>query len=603
MLAARADTLTQLLRERVRQSATAPSYHIKQAGSWSPVTWSTFASEVDRVAAGLLEDGFAHGDTAAILGGCNPSWVIADLAAMVAGGTVVGVYETLTLEQIQYILEDAGASVIFVQGAAQRDRIRPLLDRVPTLRRVIAWDCDGDDSLQALCGRGRAHLEAEPDTLKAREALVRPEDIAIVIYTSGTTGNPKGVPLSHGLIIGWLRTTQGLLQDRLQPEDCTLSFLPMAHVAEHVAGLFGRMNMGLQTYYATSYDTLIDELAEVRPTYFGAVPRIFEKMHGRIRERVAAASPRRQAIFRWAERLAHRRARSQQGGPPLTWPERVQIRVADRLVFRRLRAVFGGRVKYFITGSAPMDLHILEFFAGVGMVILEVYGLSESCAIAFANTVQENRIGTVGKAIPGLDYKLAEDGEILLRGPSIFQGYRGLPDATAAAFDDQGYFRTGDIGVLDDDGFLRITDRKKNLIKTAGGKYVVPARIEALLKEEPSISQIYVHGDRRPFVVALITLDERERPRLAAELGCAEADITRHPTMVARIDAAVARANERLAPFEQIKRYALLEDDFSIDAGTVTPTLKLKRRAIAERFAEQIEGLYVAATREHARGG
>jgi long-chain acyl-CoA synthetase len=435
-----------------------------------------------------------------------------------------------------------------------------------------------------------------------RESASAPSDRALVIYTSGTTGHPKGVPLSHGLIVSWLRATQGLTLERLQPEDCTLSFLPMAHVAEHVAGLFGRMNMGLPTYYATNYDALLDELAEVRPTYFGAVPRIFEKMHGRIRERVAAASPRRQAIFGWAERLAHRRARAQAGGPPLTLSERAQIRVADRLVYRRIRGVFGGRVKYFLTGSAPMDLHILEFFAGVGMAILEVYGLSESCAIAFANTVEDRRIGTVGKAIPGVDFKLAEDGEILLRGPSIFAGYLGRPDATAEAFDDDGYFRTGDIGVLDRDGYLSITDRKKNLIKTAGGKYVVPARLEALLKEEPAISQVYVHGDRRPFVVALITLDDRERPRLGTELSCDPGTVHAHPEISTRINAAVARANQRLAPFEQIKRFSLLSTDFSIESGTVTPTLKLKRKAIATVFADDIDRLYEEAARAHKKG-
>ena len=602
MLASQVETLTQLLRRRIQVSGDHPSYSVKRHGEWIPVTWSQFGDRVDHLAAALVDGGFANGDTAAILGGCNPGWVLSDLATMVAGGTVVGVYETLQVDQVQFILEDAGASVLFVEGADQLARVLPLLKTVDSLVQIIAWGCEAEHTHGTQEAHGKSLLANNPHLLAAREASVMPDDIAIVVYTSGTTGHPKGVPLPHGMIVRWLRSTGGLMSDRIQPDDCTLSFLPMAHVAEHVPGLFGRMNIGLQTHYATGYDTLLDELTEVRPTYFGAVPRIFEKMHGRIRERVASSNPRRQAIFRWAEGLAHLKSQSRNGGRVLTLWERAQFRLADRLVFNKLRAVFGGRVKYFITGSAPIDIQILEFFDGVGMVILEVYGLSESCAIAFANTVEDHRIGTVGKVVPGVEYKLASDGEILLRGETIFTGYRGLPEANAEAFDDEGYFRTGDIGEVDSDGFLRITDRKKNLIKTAGGKYVVPARLEALLKEEPSISQVYVHGDRRPFVVALITVDDRELPRLAAELSCTESEVSSHPEIHRRVAEQVARANQRLAPFEQIKRFEILPEDFSIAAGTVTPTLKIKRKAVVGQYADLIDSMYEAASRAHRKG-
>jgi len=602
MLATQVETLTQLLRKRIQVSADVPSYSIKRSGNWIPVTWREFGGRVDAVAAALIDGGFGHGDTVAIMGGCNPNWVLADLAAMVGGGTVVGVYETLRVDQVEFILRDSAASVLFVEGAELLERVTPLLETVDSLKKVVAWDAESEHTLGGLEAHGRTVLDVKPDLLSTREASIVPDDTAIVVYTSGTTGNPKGVPLPHGMIVGWMRGTQDLMAREITPDDCTISFLPMAHVAEHVPGLFGRMNIGLRTHYATGYDTLLDEITEVRPTYFGAVPRIFEKMHGRIRERVAAANPRRQAIFHWAENLAHLKSKSLNGGAPLSLWERVQFRIADRLVFKKLRDVFGGRVKYFITGSAPIDIQILEFFEGVGMVILEVYGLSESCAIAFANTVDEHRIGTVGKPVPGVEYKIASDGEILLKGPSIFTGYRGLPEVTAEAFDDDGYFLTGDIGVVDNDGFLRITDRKKNLIKTAGGKYVVPARLESLLKEEPSISQVYVHGDRRPFVVTLITIDDRELPRLAEDLGCSESEVSSHPQIQSRVGAAVDRANKRLAPFEQIKRFEILGEDFSIEAGTVTPTLKIKRKVVAEKYAELIDGMYEAATRAHKKG-
>ena len=315
-------------------------------------------------------------------------------------------------------------------------------------------------------------------------------------------------------------------------------------------------------------------------------------MYGRIHEEVAKANPRRQAIFYWAKALACRRGRSLTGGPVLGLRDRLLLPLADRLIFKRIRDVFGGRVKGFVTGSAPINIEILEFFTGVGMRIIEVYGLSEACAISFANTVHDVRLGTVGKILPGMEYKLAEDGEILLRGPTVFSGYLNLPESNAEVFDDEGYLRTGDIGEVDAGGWLRITDRKKSLLKTAGGKYVAPARLEALIKEEPIISQVYVHGDLKKYVVALITLDERETPRVAEELGCSESDLPTHPDVVRRIETAMDRANGRLARFEQVKRHAILAEDFSMDAGTLTPTMKIRRRVVAENYGTLLDSLY-----------
>jgi len=607
MLATDVKTLPQLFRRRVTVSPDRVNYQVKRDGAWRQTTWSQFAQRVDRLQAALVDQGLAHGDAIAICGGCCPEWVLCDLAAMTVGAVTVGIYETLRIDQAQYILEDAKARMLFVHGREQLERLAPMLDAVESLEWIVAWDHEVDETdrvltLAGLDARGQALREADPSVASAREAAVEPGDVALVVYTSGTTGQPKGVPLTHGTIIQWMAATQGLLANAITDEDMTVSFLPMAHVAEHVPGLFGRMNTGLPTSYATSYDTLIDELAEVRPTYFGAVPRIFEKMHGRIRERVAAGTPVRKAIFGWAEKRARNKARAERDGTPQSAVERFRYRVADRLVFSKLRAVFGGRVRYFITGSAPIDIEILEFFAGTGMTILEVYGLSESCAIAFANTVEDHRLGTVGRAIPGVECKLAEDGEILLRGETIFAGYRGLPGATAEAFDADGFFRSGDIGVFDDEGYLKITDRKKNLIKTSGGKYVVPARLESLLKEEPSVGQVYIHGDRRPFVVALVTVDERELAGLADELGVSAPDVPAHPEIRRRVGAAIERANTRLARFEQIKHFEVLPEDFTVESGLVTPTLKIKRRVVAERYADRIDAMYKAASEAYAAG-
>jgi long-chain acyl-CoA synthetase len=595
MLASSVGTVAELFRARVEQSSGFEAWRVRNGSGWRTTSWAELGAAVDRAAAGLAGLGIGPGDAVAILGDTCPTWCVADLAAIVLGGNSVGLYPTLTDEHLKYIVADSGARVLFVQGSEHLERVRPLLtDPETDLKRIVVWDHDPGEGRQAAVLSWEAMEEGGGELPSAGPG---PEDVALVVYTSGTTGEPKGVPLTHDNVIKQLASGGDLIPDPITPEDITLAFLPMSHVAEHVPGFFGRINLGLRAAFCESYDTVLDDLLDVRPTYFGAVPRIFEKMYGRIRERVGAANPRRQAIFRWAEARARRRSRALTGVEgPLTLPERLASSLADRLVFRRMREVFGGRVKTFLTGAAPINLEILEFFHGAGFTILEVYGLSETTAIAFANAPQPGmlRLGTVGKALPGVQCRLADDGEVLLKGPSIFAGYLNRPDTDREAFDDDGWFRTGDIGALDKDGFLTLTDRKKNLIKTAGGKYVAPARLEALIKEEPIVSQVYVHGDERPYVVALVTLDEREAPRVAEELGCTEADLPTHPEVVRRIDRAVAGANRRLARFEQIKRHAVLPEDFSIEHATLTPTLKIKRREVASRYSSHIDRLYAA---------
>ena len=596
LMASESATIAEMFRRRVALDGDVESYRTKSGETWHPTTWGVFAERVDALTAGLSELGFGSGEAATILGACCPGWCVADLAVVQLGGMSVGIYPNLLEDQVRFILDDCKATVLFVQGREDFERMLPLLGEIETLSNLIVWDHEpepgaGIHTVAGLQDRGRQLLAETPSLVEDRAAAVGEEEIALVVYTSGTTGQPKGVPLTHKNVLSGLRAGD-LLVEEITPDDITMSFLPMAHVAEHVPGFYGRINVGLRTAYATNYETLLDELLEVRPTWFGAVPRIFEKMYGRIHEEVAKANPRRQAIFNLAKGLACRRGRSLTGGAPLGLKDRMLLPLADRLIFKRIRAVFGGRVKGFVTGSAPINVEILEFFTGVGMRIIEVYGLSEACAISFANTVHDVRLGTVGRILPGMEFKLAEDGEILLRGPSVFSGYLNQPESNAEVFDEEGYLRTGDIGEVDAGGWLRITDRKKNLLKTAGGKYVAPARLEAFIKDEPIISQAYIHGDLKKYVVALITLDERESPRIAEELGCSEADLAKHPDVIRRVDAAMARANSRLARFEQIKRHAILAADFSMEAGTLTPTMKIRRKVVAENYAALLDSLY-----------
>ncbi len=607
MFASQSSTLTEMFRRRVDASADAESYRAKVGGEWVSTTWQAFATASEHVSAALLDVGLSRGDSVAILGATQPPWCIADMGAILIGVRTVGVYPTLMRDQMAFIMNDAGCRILFVEGA-YLDTVRPLLDEVDALECIVVWDPEGSVSADReitfadFSARGAKHQAKVPDCVAIAEAALKAEDAALIVYTSGTTGRPKGVPLTHANVLASLAAGEPLM-DPMQPDDITLSFLPMAHVGEHVPGFFGRMNIGLATAYATNYDTVLDELLEIRPTYFGAVPRIFEKMYGRIHEEVAKANPRRQAIFRWAKDLACRRTRAEQGGDPLSLKDRLLLPVADKLIYRRIRAVFGGRVKGFITGSAPIHIDILEFFFGIGMRIIELYGLSEATAISFANTMKDVKLGTVGKPLPGVEYRFDDDGELLLRGPTVFGGYLNLEAENAETFTADGFLRTGDIGEIDASGCLRITDRKKNLIKTAGGKYVIPARIEQLVKSEPLVSQVYVHGDMRPYVVALVTLDERETPRVAEELGIEEAALANDPEVLRRIGVAFARANESLARFEQVKYHHVLSSDFSIEEGTLTPTMKLKRRRIVDLYRDRIDGMYGSTQRPSAAGG
>ncbi|MBN94949.1 MAG: hypothetical protein CL928_12925 [Deltaproteobacteria bacterium] len=595
MLAKDSTTVADMFRLRAERTPNRESYRFKDEGTWTQRTWADLSQESDSLAVALHDLGVGRGDAVAILAECCPNWCLCDMGTVLVGAMSVGLYPTLLVDQMQFIVDDSRCKLLFVQGQEQYDKVKPLLEAVDGLQWLVTWDVaevegEGVHRLEDLLDRGRELLRDQPEL--PGSFVVEPDDTALVVYTSGTTGRPKGVPLTHRNIIAGLSAADGLVDDEITEDDITMSFLPMAHVAEHVPGFYGRINIGLKTAFATNYETLLDELLEVRPTYFGAVPRIFEKMYGRIHEEVGKANPRRQAIFHWAKDLARRNGRAQTGGAPLSAVDRVMLKVADRLIYRRIRAVFGGRVKGFVTGSAPINIEILEFFTGLGMRIIEVYGLSESTAISFANTLSDIRLGTVGRAIPGVEFKLADDGEILLRGPTIFSGYLNLPDESKESFDDEGYLKTGDIGVVDDEGYLRITDRKKNLIKTAGGKYVVPARIESLVKDEPLISQVYVHGDRKPYVVGLVTLDERETGRVAELLGVTESDLPTHPEVIRRIEVAIERGNTRLARFEQLKKHSILPTDFSIEDGTLTPTMKIKRKVVAERYSERLEELY-----------
>ncbi|APR87523.1 Long-chain-fatty-acid--CoA ligase [Minicystis rosea] len=616
-----AKTLGDLFRRRARATPHAPAIYEKHGGAWQKTTWGQFYDRARRAAQGLVDLGVGKGDRVAILGPTHAPWAILDMAAQLASAVSFGIYPQQTVEQIRYLLQHSEAKVVYVDSEAELDSVIAAARDLPTLLAIVPWDA-------ALAARAKdrdprvispAALEGEPMAeaeVERRLGEVAPDDTAILIYTSGTTGPPKGAMISHGNIVALLGSA-AKLHGALE-SDLSLNFLPMAHAAERVFGFFARIDSGIPTAYARSMGSVLEDLADVRPTLFGAVPRIFEKAYGKIRAELERKPKAVQRLFDWAVSIGKQAVRCTIEGRPVPPAIRLQMALADRLVFRRVRAAFGGRMRFFVTGAAPIALEILEFFWAAGLPIYEVYGMTEATCATHANHPGAVRLGTVGRVIAPMEAKIADDGEILMRGPWTFQGYLKSPEATAEALEG-GWLHTGDIGSIDQDGYFRITDRKKHLIITAGGKNLAPANIENAIKnQDPLVSQVYAHGDRRAYVIAVVapspleTLawgEERglvQRDEVAvltrelmsnpaarsAALNTAMAKVVADRAFGERIRAAVRRGNEQLAHVEQVRRIVVLDRDFSQEAGELTPTMKLKRKAAAEIHAELIDAVY-----------
>lgn len=570
----------------------------------------------------LVEQGIAAGDKVAIVGSTRPAWCVSDLGAQLAGAITVGAYPTLPADQLAYILRHSDAAVAFVEGAAELGKLRQIEGELPALRHIVAWDRQEAadlDGLPAPCTAWADVLNTAGDdaVVRGRVDAIDPSACAIIVYTSGTTGPPKGAMLSHANILSVLAATLAIPFDA---DDEILSFLPMAHVAERIAGFYARIDNGTAAAYASSIPAVLEEVKEVRPTLFGSVPRIFEKAYARIQAEVDKAPRMRRLVFRWAESVGVGAVQRWQGRQPQPLRQRLQHALADRLVFSRIREAFGGRVRFFVTGAAPIPLRILEFFWAAGFPIFEAYGMTEATVITHANRPGRVRLGSVGQKLDFVEHRLGDDGEILIRGPSVFLGYHKDDAATREAVDDEGWLHTGDIGRIDEDGFLYIVDRKKHIIITAGGKNLTPANIEAAIKtEDPILSQVHAHGDRRPYVTALVTLSPIDAIDWALEHGgsidaqtaaslrtALIADpLARPPGLDAllgevaaraevrtRVREAVRRGNRKLARVEQVGRVLLLERELSVAEDEITPTLKAKRKTIERKFAERFDRLY-----------
>ena len=589
-------TLTQLFFDAVAKFNRPDALQVKIGGTYRPISHGEVVTRVRNAARGMTVLGARRGDRIAILSENRPEWAIADYACLTAGFADVPVYPTLPADQIAYILKDSGAVGIFVSNRDQGEKIREIRSRVPGLRWVISFDELGplaDMSIATLETRGAAGESRETTDRFRSEALsVKPDDLATLIYTSGTTGEPKGVMLTHDNIYSNVMASMKAIP--FDGRDVGLSFLPLSHIFERMAGHYLMFATGTSIAYAESIDTVPINLAEVRPTLVLSVPRLYEKMYARILETALTGSFIKRRIFFWAKGVAERWADERLAGREPTGGLARQYGIAQKLVFSKLKARTGGRLRYFVSGGAPLASDINKFFYAAGLTILEGYGLTETSPVIAVNTPENFRIGSVGKAIDGVEIRIAADGEILTRGPHVMKGYYNKPEATREVMEPDGWFHTGDIGELRD-GFLAITDRKKDIIVTAGGKNIAPQPLENKVKSNKYVAQAVMLGDKRKFPSMLIVpnFDQLEKWAMKRNIIWTDrAQLLRMPTIQAKIEKEVAEELAGTASFELPKKIGLLENDFSIERGELTPTLKVKRRAIGKHYKELIDSLY-----------
>ncbi|HKS29961.1 MAG TPA: long-chain fatty acid--CoA ligase [Pyrinomonadaceae bacterium] len=593
-------TLAEMFLRSAREHQKPDALSYKRDGRWHSISSEKMIERAREVALGLYSLGVRHGDRVGLLSQNCPEWTLADAGSLFCGAADVPIYSTQTPSQVCYILKDSGARVLFIENRAAFERVRESLKGCDTLKHVIYFDADGVEDERAVAlsdleARGRELWKEQPDLITELERALKPYDLATIIYTSGTTGEPKGVMLTHSNLVSNLLDSSSHLSFGL--EDVALSVLPLSHVLERLA-MYMYINHGMSVYYAESLEKVGENFREVRPTVFVGVPRLFEKIYQRIKERAASEGKLKAAILNWAVSVGKLHARYELNHQRVPRMLAFKQRLATRLVFHKWRAGMGGRVRLFVSGGAALSEEIGYIFAGAGLPIVQGYGLTETSPVISAGRLEDNRIGTVGRPIRNVEVRIADDGEIETRGPNVMLGYYNKPEETRAVFTEDGWFKTGDIGTLDDDGFLRITDRKKELFKTSGGKYIAPQPIEQLIKGSRFVNQVVLVGNERKFPAALIVPDW-EQLQSYAELKGLDArtpsELVKHPRIVNLFERQVNAHTEDLAQFEKVKRIALLEQELTIEGGELTPTMKVKRRVVDEKYKDLIDRLYEEA--------
>jgi long-chain acyl-CoA synthetase len=599
LLEGRAANVGRMFLDRVAESPNREAYRYPVGdGGWRSVTWAQTGDRVRRLAAGLVALGIEPEQRVAIASTTRYEWVLADLAIMCAGAATTTVYPSTVGDDVAYILADSDSRVVFAEDDLQVAKVREHGIELPALTKIVTFTgaTDGDQviSLEDLEALGEGLLIRTPGIVDERVEATSGECLATLIYTSGTTGRPKGVRLRHD---GWTYEGAAVAATGiLDVDDVQFLWLPMAHSFGKVL-LTAQLAIGFVTAIDGRVDKIVDNLAVVRPTFMGAAPRIFEKASGRIVTMTRQEGGAKARIFDWAMKVGADVARRRLAGESVPAPLAVQHKIADRLVFAKIRERFGGRLRFFISGAAALSKEVAEWFYAVGILILEGYGLTETSAGSSVNRPDNFKLGTVGLPLPGTEFRVAEDGEILIKGPGVMEGYHGLDELTHDTLGDDGWLHTGDVGEIDADGFVRITDRKKDLFKTSGGKYVAPAIIEGQFKAVcPYASQIVVHGAERNFCVAIITLDPDAMEQWAEHndmAGRSYSEIVSSPQVRSLVEGYVSELNAKLNRWETIKKFAVLENDLTVESGEMTPSLKVKRKLVEDKYRDHLEKLYV----------
>lgn len=587
-----------LARTEVLPESVAIQY--KANNKWQIITYAELRSHVFALATYLCSEGIKPGDKIAILSQNCPEWIVADLAIMTTGAVSVPIYPTLQSAQIKFILAESETRALLVENREQYDKIKPFLQEIPSLRHIILKDPVGVDltanlfSLNEVIEKGLRMLATTRDEVIEKARRVGSQDLASIVYTSGTTGNPKGVMLTHGNFMSNANAIRKILD--LTTDDSLLSFLPLSHVLERTASYFACfLVIGLRFCFAERIETVADNLREIKPSLMVGVPRFYEKVYGRIQESVYAGSKIKQAIFAWAVKVGERYQRDRMNKRESIVIQ-LQHQIAHALVFKKLHERVGGQMRYFISGGAPLEPRIAEFFFAVGLPIYEGFGLTETSPVTNVNSPEYYRIGSVGRVVRDVQVQIAQDGEILVKGPNVFQGYFKNPDATQEAFTEDGWFKTGDIGRIDADGFLWITDRKKEIFVTSGGKNIAPQPIENFFKTNPFVQQIMLIGDRKNFLSAVIVPNFERLQAWAKDKGIrfdTNEDLIKNADVISKYDDEIRIMASDLPRFEQVRRIILVSREWTVETGELTPTLKLKRKVILENYRDRIEKLYL----------
>jgi long-chain acyl-CoA synthetase len=593
----RAPSVPRMFLDRVAATPNAEAFRYPENDGWTSVTWAQVGERVELIAAGLISLGINPEDRVALASGTRYEWVVVDFGILAAGAATTTVYPSTNAEDTAFIVANSGSRVVVAENQAQVEKLTANRADLPAVEKVVIIDGASDDdwviTLDDLEQLGKQLLADNPTAVTERIDAIPPEQLATLIYTSGTTGKPKGVRLHHE---AWTYTAAALDSlNVLSDKDLNYLWLPLAHSFGKVM-LAMPLVMGFPTVIDGRVDKIVENLAIIKPTFMGAVPRIFEKVHGRITEMMAEEGGVKKRLFDWASDVGLQVSRARQAGHRVGPLLAVQHKLADRLVFNTIRQRFGGRLRFFISGSAALDRDIAQWFDAVGAIVLEGYGLTETSAASSLNRLHAYRFGTVGWTLPYTDVKIADDGEVLLKGPGVMSGYHDLPEATAEAIDSDGWFHTGDIGELDAEGFLRITDRKKDMFKTSQGKYVAPSAISAAFKGIcPFASEIIVYGEGKPYCVALVSLDAESIREWADRNGLegkSFEEVAHDEKTRKMVEGYVETLNKHLNRWEQVKRFAIIDRELTIEAGDLTPSLKLKRKTVVENFHDNIDELY-----------